>query len=144
MRIDVREPITVLPFNDPAAATHRQKFGSTFPNRYVSEVEIGWKKGCGAEAAAVKKFHDLDNKTKWVCSDCETHNTRLTDICKECGKDRFFVAGKILVREKIRAVTHRSKEAGDLRKRLHAKLRQQCQKQLEQMDEQSANVSSLL
>ena len=134
MAIDVRNPISVFPFRSDDVTRHRSKYGPNFPIRRLALAEFAW----GAESTperAMKTYTDIDATTMWKCVDCSVENSRLKDICTGCKRERFETTKEEEKKTKVRSVLPRSKEATELRRKLHAKLRSQYQKQLEQFDD---------
>jgi hypothetical protein len=134
MALDVRNPITTLPFKNDEATRLRSKYGAHFPVRRLAKCEIAWDKEATPERAK-RTFEEIDKATVWRCVHCATDNSRLADACSSCRRERFETAKEDDKKTKVRSVLPRSKEANELRRKLHAKLRSQYQKQLEQYDD---------
>ena len=132
--LDVRLPVAVLPFFGEDVTSLQSKYGAVFPQRKISFMQVAW----GAEAT-VEKAKDMHRKvdevTQWVCAGCKEKNARNRINCRTCRRERFDQASGTDRKAKIRAVTSNSREATELRRKLHARLRTQYQRQLEELED---------
>jgi len=134
LAFDVRGGVAVMPMNTDEVNRFRSKYGPNFPIRRVAKVELAWDKE-GTPERAKSTFEAIDKATTWRCPECHTDSSRLLDACVECKRERYWSAKDEEKKTKVRSVLPRSKEANELRRKLHAKLRSQYQKQLEQYDD---------
>jgi hypothetical protein len=133
MAYDVRNSVAIMPHCSDSI--RRPKFAG-FPLRQVATVEFAW----GADATTARAgevFEKIDADAMWRCAECTKQNSRLKESCGMCGRDRVESEDQSDRKAKVRVVLPKSKEAADLRRKLHAKLRSQYQKQLEAFDDLS-------
>ncbi|CUG86470.1 Hypothetical protein, putative [Bodo saltans] len=135
LTLDVRAGITFMALSSSnLSGAERQRLGPDFPSRRLAKVALHW----GADATeekAVEVFNAIDKECQWTCGGCAKENSRLADQCIECKKDRVEDEDANKNRKvKVIAVLPKSKEAQEFRKKMHARLRSQYQKQLEALD----------
>ncbi len=141
LSLDVRYPVTLMSFPSGTIDMNvRQKLGPDFPLRRLGKVYFAWGQAVSDEAAK-QVFSDIDEKSLWVCKHCDGKNSRLADACGICRRERVEDdTAKSNKRTKVRVALPKSKEAQEVRKKMHARLRAQYQKQLESLDDNMAGV----
>lgn len=135
LALDVRNPISVFFFDAEEIANRMSIFGPEYPKRNLSTIHLHWGGGAKPETAA-ELFKKLDGTHRWQCKRCGVQNSRLLDACSGCGLERVEDAStKVSRKAKIRVGHQQSKEVTDLRTRMHARLKAQMQKQLDDIEE---------
>ena len=141
LSLDVRTPVGIMSFPQGMLdANVRQKLGPDFPVRRVGKVYFSW--GTAAtEDLAKQVFSEIDSQSQWACKHCNAKNSRLVDSCHGCQRERVEDdSAKNNKRTKVRVALPKSKEAQEVRKKMHARLRAQYQKQLESLEDNLSGV----
>lgn len=135
LTLDVRAGLTFMSLTSAnLSGAERQRLGPDFPSRRLAKVSLHW----GADATeekATEVFRAIDKECQWTCGACAKENSRLANQCSECKRDRVEDLDANKNRKaKVIAVLPKSKEAQEFRKKMHARLRSQYQRQLEALD----------
>eukprot|EP00742_Colponemidia_sp_Colp-10_P010551 GILJ01011596.1.p1 GENE.GILJ01011596.1~~GILJ01011596.1.p1 ORF type:complete len:2102 (+),score=514.71 GILJ01011596.1:908-6307(+) len=135
LALDVRNPVSIAHFDAETMPNTISIFGPDYPSRNVSSMRLHWGNSATPEIAKTV-FERLDKACQWECKKCGTFNSRLLDACRTCNTERVEDASaKVNKRAKIRVAHHQSKEVTDLRSRMHARLKAQMQKQLDELED---------
>ena len=137
LALDVRNALSIFPFCGRNISQLRAKYGASLPQRRLAKLIVSWDDEASSDNAK-KIFGELDEASRWICPHCGAKTSRLQDDCSGCKKPHFETAGKgDGIKLKMHAVMPKSREATDFRKKMHARLRQQYQKQLEALEDYS-------
>lgn len=143
LALDVRNPLSVLMLaGNPLSNAERQRLGPSCPKRFVARMSLHWGAEEVSAEGAAKYFEAVDGESYWICPGCAQQNSRLKDQCTACQRDRVEDVDPNKQRKlKVKAVMPKSKDAQEVRKKMHARLRSQYQKQLEQIDNEWSNMN---
>jgi len=139
--LDVRNEVLVFSYPPNALNPQlRQKLGPEWPQRRIRKFAVHWGEAATKEQA-MELFSRTDDELKWRCRKCQARVSQLLDQCTECQTGRVDDdASKTKKVAKVAVAMPKSKEAQDVRKKMHARLRSQYQKQLDALEENFAKA----